>query len=76
MRLAGKTAMVTAAAQGIGRATALAFAREGAKVWATDINADKVAEIAGEDIETMRLDVTDVAAVAARAHRVPARGRV
>ena len=72
MRLAGKTAMVTAAAQGIGRATALAFAREGAKVWATDINADKVAEIAGEDIETMRLDVTDVAAVAAvAAHAGP-----
>src|ERR1700684_3167963 len=37
-RLAGKTAGVTAAGQGIGRATAIAFAREGATVWATDIN--------------------------------------
>src|ERR1700742_4111250 len=37
-RLAGKTAVVTAAGQGIGRATAIAFAQEGATVWATDIN--------------------------------------
>src|ERR1700723_1349903 len=37
-RLAGKTAVVTAAGQGIGRATAIAFAQEGASVWATDIN--------------------------------------
>ena len=37
-RLAGKTAVVTAAGQGIGRATAIAFAEEGATVWATDIN--------------------------------------
>src|SRR5450432_3984629 len=37
-RLAGKTAVVTAAGQGIGRATAIAFAHEGATVWATDIN--------------------------------------
>jgi 2-keto-3-deoxy-L-fuconate dehydrogenase len=38
-RLAGKTALITAAGQGIGRATALAFAREGAHVIATDVNA-------------------------------------
>ena len=37
-RLAGKTAVATAAGQGIGRATAMAFADEGATVWATDIN--------------------------------------
>ncbi len=46
-RLAGKTAFVTAAAQGIGRATALAFAAEGAEVIATDVNEAKLAEIAG-----------------------------
>ena len=45
--LRGKRAFVTAAAQGIGRATALAFAAAGAEVFATDVNADKVAEIAG-----------------------------
>ena len=49
-RLAGKTAFVTAAAQGIGRATALAFAAEGAQVFATDLNAAKVGEIAGPGI--------------------------
>ncbi|HIC82418.1 MAG TPA: SDR family NAD(P)-dependent oxidoreductase, partial [Kiloniellaceae bacterium] len=44
-RLAGKTALVTAAAQGIGRATALAFAAEGAQVLATDINVDRLEEL-------------------------------
>jgi 2-keto-3-deoxy-L-fuconate dehydrogenase len=57
-RLNGKVAFVTAAAQGIGRATALAFAREGAKVWATDVNEQKLAELKGQKgIETRRLDV-------------------
>ena len=57
-RLSGKVAFVTAAAQGIGRATALAFAREGAKVWATDLNEAKLAELKGEaGIETRKLDV-------------------
>ena len=64
-RLAGKTAFITAAAQGMGRGAALAFAREGAKVWATDLNAEKLREIEGKDgIRTRVLDVTDQAAIA------------
>ncbi len=70
MRLQGKRAFVTAAAQGIGRATALAFAAEGAEVFATDLNEAKVAEIAGPRIHTARLDVLDVAAVKAAARDV------
>jgi 2-keto-3-deoxy-L-fuconate dehydrogenase len=63
-RLAGKRALVTAAAQGIGRASALAFAREGAHVIATDVNAEKLAELAGvPGIEARRLDVRDDQAV-------------
>ena len=46
-RLAGKTAFITAAAQGIGRATALAFAQEGARVIATDLNEAKLAGLDG-----------------------------
>jgi len=70
-RLSGKTAFVTAAAQGIGRATALAYAREGAMVWATDIDAKALGEIEGKDgIRTRRLDVTDEAAVAKAAAEV------
>jgi 2-keto-3-deoxy-L-fuconate dehydrogenase len=71
-RLAGKTAFCTAAAQGIGRATALAFAAEGARVVATDINEAKLAEIAGPAIRTFRLDVLDAAAVTAAAQSVGA----
>ena len=70
MRLKGKTAFVTAAAQGIGRATALAFAAEGAQVIATDLNGAKLAEIEGRGIRTMVLDVRDSAAVKAAAHPV------
>ncbi len=70
MRLEGKRAFVTAAAQGIGRATALAFAAEGAEVFATDLNEAKVAEIAGPRIHTARLDVLDAAAVKAAARDV------
>ncbi len=65
-RLAGKTALVTAAGQGIGRATAEAFLREGARVIATDINDTTLAELAKLPGCTARhLDVTDPRAVAA-----------
>jgi len=63
-RLAGKTAFITAAGQGIGRGTALAFAREGAQVWATDVNAKTLADLEGKDgIRTRVLDVLDEAAI-------------
>jgi 2-keto-3-deoxy-L-fuconate dehydrogenase len=55
--LANKTAFVTAAGQGIGRATALAFAAEGARVIATDVNEALVHQIASDRIHTARLDV-------------------
>jgi len=65
MRLKDKIALVTAAAAGIGRATALAFAREGAHVIAVDINEDGLAALRDiqPTIETERLDVTDAAAI-------------
>ena len=63
-RLAGKTAFITAAAQGIGRATALAYATEGARVTATDVNEDKLADLAGPEITVMRLDVLDTGNIA------------
>ncbi len=66
-RLAGKTALVTAAGQGIGRAVAEAFAREGAKVIATDINLALLQSLAGCTVE--RLDVLDPAAIHAAAAR-------
>ena len=64
-RLQGRRCFVTAAGQGIGRASALAMAREGASVVATDRDAGKLADLAAEGIETRALDVTDDAAVAA-----------
>lgn len=70
-RLSGKTALLTAAGQGIGRATAVAFAREGARVIATDVNEEALASLAREaGVTTLRLDVTDAAAItaAAQAH--------
>ncbi|HEY6431396.1 MAG TPA: SDR family oxidoreductase [Acetobacteraceae bacterium] len=60
-RLANKTAFVTAAGQGIGRATALAFAAAGAHVIATDVNEEKLHEITSETIRTARLDVLHAA---------------
>lgn len=63
-KLQGKTALVTAAAQGIGRATAELFVREGAQVWATDINVEKLGELDGlKGMSTRRLDVRDTKAV-------------
>jgi 2-keto-3-deoxy-L-fuconate dehydrogenase len=64
-RLAGKTALVTAAAQGIGRASALAMAREGAQVIATDVDERALSSLAGiENVRTQKLDVLDDAAIA------------
>jgi 2-keto-3-deoxy-L-fuconate dehydrogenase len=60
-RLSGKTCLVTAAGQGIGRATALRFLAEGASVVATDIDEDALAGIGGAT--TRRLDVTDPGAI-------------
>ncbi len=73
MRLQGKRILVTAAGQGIGRASALMFAKEGAQVLATDINQSTLSETAalaraaGVALVTQHLDVTDTEAVAALA---------
>jgi len=76
-RLAGKTAFITAAGQGIGRATAEAFVREGARVVATDINEDALAELArATGCETRRLDVTDASAVLAASIEANAKSTV
>jgi 2-keto-3-deoxy-L-fuconate dehydrogenase len=70
-RLAGKTAFITAAGQGMGRAAALAFAKEGARVWASDLKPKPLDEIEGkEGIRTRVLDVTDEAAIAKAAKEV------
>ncbi|HWD23533.1 MAG TPA: SDR family oxidoreductase [Burkholderiales bacterium] len=62
-RLAGKSVFITAAAQGMGRAAALAFAREGAHVLATDVNAKGLSLLKECGIRTRVLDVTDAAAI-------------
>ncbi len=62
--LTGKTALVTAAAQGIGRASVLALAAAGARVIATDIDVARLEGLASDRIEIRRLDVLDPAAVA------------
>ncbi len=71
-RLAGKTALITAAGQGIGRATALAMAAEGATVHATDVNPKLVDALRGErNIVSAVLDVLDDAAVAKTIDALP-----
>ncbi|MGE5169143.1 MAG: SDR family oxidoreductase [Rudaea sp.] len=71
-RLAGKTAFVTAAGQGIGHATALAMAREGASVVATDVNEALLERMRGTpNLTPRRLDVLDDAAVARMLHDLP-----
>ncbi len=73
-RLAGKSAVVTSAAQGIGRATVLAMVAEGATVLATDINASALEALAKEStaISTMVVDVTSQASVDAMAAKTDA----
>jgi 2-keto-3-deoxy-L-fuconate dehydrogenase len=71
MRLKGKVCVVTAAGQGIGAATAKAFAKEGATVWATDLDAGKLKALdAVSGIKTAALDVLDKAAITAFAKEV------
>ncbi|MEX0276980.1 MAG: SDR family oxidoreductase [Ruegeria sp.] len=65
-RLKGKRVLATAAAQGIGLASAIAMAREGAKVFATDINTENLSSIRSENLENLEIfemDVTDDASV-------------
>ena len=76
-RLAGKTAFITAAGQGIGRATAEAFVAEGATVIATDINEALLADLQkATGCRTRRLDVTDRGAVLAAASEALGQGRI
>jgi 2-keto-3-deoxy-L-fuconate dehydrogenase len=64
MRLKDKVCVVTAAGQGIGAATARAFAREGARVWATDLDEAKLGALKGEKgVVTRKLDVMDKTAI-------------
>jgi 2-keto-3-deoxy-L-fuconate dehydrogenase len=58
-RLSGKTCLVTAAGQGIGKASALAMHAEGAKVIATDINEEALAELGAAGLQTFVLNVRE-----------------
>jgi 2-keto-3-deoxy-L-fuconate dehydrogenase len=72
-RLQGKTAIITAAGAGIGRASALMFAREGAKVYATDVNEQSLKDLAGTNgIVTRKLDVLDDSQIKAAAREIGA----
>ncbi len=71
-RLEGKRVLITAAAQGIGRATAEKFAVEGAHVIATDINLEVLDTLKSLNLTTRRLDVLDAAAIAAAENEVGA----
>ncbi len=72
-KLGGKVVVVTAAGQGIGRASALAYADAGAKVFATDINEEALSTLTGStNIETAKLDVLDSASVTAFFERIGA----
>ena len=71
-RLNGKTCLVTAAGQGIGRATALAMAADGAKVFASDVNAAALAELEDAGLNTLTLDVLDPVSIAAAVDHVGA----
>ena len=79
MRFASKTAVVTGAARGIGRAVALKFAMEGAQVVALDINTEELTRLKGEleaytsDVLCLTCDISDEAAVNAAAEQVYAR---
>ena len=74
MRLKDKAILITAAGQGIGRASAIACAREGARVFATDITPALLESLAADapGVQTRRLDVRDDLAVAALARELPA----
>lgn len=73
-RLKNKKALITAAGQGIGKASALAFAREGARVTATDVNDEALIALAKEspNIQAQKLDVRNPAAIAALASELRA----
>ncbi|HEX7383399.1 MAG TPA: SDR family oxidoreductase [Burkholderiaceae bacterium] len=71
-RLAGKVAFITAAGQGIGRGAALAFAREGATVWATDVKGELLADLQKQGLKTRVLDVLDESAIQKAATEVGA----
>ena len=73
MRLKNKTALVTAAGQGIGRASVLALAAEGAQVWATDLKASLLASYEGvPNVRTVALDVLDKDAIQRVIGQMPA----